>query len=197
MVVSRRQKTEQTSLDVLVSADFSLQDLFVEVEQARGPSVEQRYRYGELAKEVLSLLAVRQASVTDVAGAVSAIRELRQVGTGLLERAMACRPLIDELVDMSVGVQGMYLNLGQDFDGPFKELIDEASSTIRWELEDAIPQIVKVLAPNGTDLDFHSARFVRHHAPCRLNPSGVRWYEHAPVISRIVTIWQRLKDIRI
>ena len=195
--MSRRQRTEQTSLDVLVSADLSLQDQFAEVEQARGPSVEQRYRYGELGKEVLSLLAVRQAYVTDVAGAVSAIPELQQVGTGLLECAMACRAEIDELVDMSVGVQGMYLNLGQDFDGPSKAFIDEASSTIRWELEDAIPKIVEALADNGAELDFHSGRLVRHHASRRLNPSGARWHERAPIISRIVTIWHRLKDIRI
>jgi hypothetical protein len=188
---------ERTSLDVLVSADVSLQELFVEVEQAQGPSVEQRYRYGELAREVLSLLAVRQASVTDVAGAVAAIPELRQVETELLECAMACRPMIDELVDMSVGVQGMYLNLGQDFDWPFQALMDEASSTIMWELEDAIPRIVRVLAAHEVDVDFRSARFVRHHAPRRLNPSGARWYEHAPVISRILTICNRLRDIRI
>jgi hypothetical protein len=188
---------EQTSFDVLMSADVSLRGLFAEVEQARGPSVEQRYRYGELTREVLSLLAVRQACVTDVARVFTAIPELLQVGTGLLECAVAFRPMIDELVDMSVGVQGMYLNLGQDFDGPFQALMEEASSTITWELEDALPRIVGVLAANEGGVDFRSARIVRHHAPRRLNPSGARWYEHAPVISRILTICNRLRDIRI
>ena len=188
---------EQTSLDVLVSTDVSLQDLFAEVDQVRGPSVEQRYRYGELVREVLTFLAVRQACATDVARAVAAIPELRQIGAGLLERALACRPLIDELVDKSIGVQGMYLNVGQEFDGPYLALMDEASSTITWELEDAIPQIVETLAANEDRIDFRTARFVRHHAPRRLNPSGARWYEHGPIISRILTICNRLRDIRI
>jgi hypothetical protein len=36
----------------------------------------------------------------------------------------------------------------------------------------------------------HSIR----HAPTSLSPEGPRWYERAPVISRLLTIYDRLRD---
>jgi hypothetical protein len=88
----------------------------------------------------------------------------------------------------------MYLNQGQDFDGPLTALIDAVGPEIEWELSDAIPLIRRSLSTNDAAKLFSSARYVERHAPTILNTSGPRWHEHAPVISRLVTIYDHLKD---
>lgn len=186
-----------TSLDALERVDLELKDLFRQVVDSQGPSVEQRYRYGVLVKEALHQLAVRQASVVDVAVTIDFCQDLSATATGLLERATACRSLIDELGDMARGVQPIWLNVGQDFDTPFRALADLASSTIEWELSEAIPLIRKELGPSTSTRSLRSAKYVQSHAPLRLDPSGPRWYERAPVISRITTIYQRVREIQI
>ena len=88
----------------------------------------------------------------------------------------------------------MNLNQGQDFDGPLVDLIDAVKPEMDWELAEAIPLIRRSLSEVDTANLFCSARFAKRHAPTRLSVKGPRWYERAPMISRLVTIYDHLKD---
>jgi hypothetical protein len=43
-------------------------------------------------------------------------------------------------------------------------------------------------------VDMKSAGHVRRHAPINLDPHGPRWWERAPVISRLMTVYDHLRD---
>ena len=122
---------------------------------------------------------------------------LQPTAAEIVERGTACRALINELRALTRTIQGLYLNVGQDFDGRVSALISLEGSTIEWELSDAIPRIKHSLDSENAGNLFRSANYVHRHAPRRLNPSGSRWHEHVPVISRIVTIGERLAEVQV
>jgi hypothetical protein len=184
----------KTSLDVLEREDLLLRDFFKQIEENRGESVEQRYTYGNASKQVIRHVSVRQSALIDVATSISEIPSLCQIAERMIDRATARRELIHELVVMSRSVQGMYLNSGQDFDGPLTSLIGAISVEVDWELSDAIPQIRQVLDTPAKLVILRSARYVTRHAPTTLTVSGPRWYERAPVVSRIMTLFNHLRD---
>lgn len=184
----------RTSLDQLQSENLVLRDLFERIDSCRGPSVEDRYEYGILAKQVIQHLAIRQSSLMNVAAGVSQIPPLCSTGVRMLDRGTDRRRAYDEVGDIARNVPVMSLNIGQDFDGPFTALIRAASSEMEWELADAIPLIRRTLSPQDLGPLLGSARYVQRHAPTKLSRTGPRWYERAPIISRVVTIYDRLRD---
>jgi hypothetical protein len=185
---SARGEERKTSLDALQREDLLLRDYFARIGRTQGGSVEQRYDYGNVAKQIIRHVGVRQAALVDVANSISVIPSLGPIATRMIERATSRRELISELVHMSRSVQGMYLNTGQDFDHPLTSLMTAISVEIDWELSEAVPSIRQVLdTPAKRDI-FRSARYVTRHAPTSLSTSGPRWYERAPVVSRIRTI---------
>jgi hypothetical protein len=96
---------------------------------------------------------------------------------------------------MSRGVQGINLNVGQDFDSEMQELERIVGTEIEWELGEAIPQILHAVGDEpGVDDQMKSAHYLQKHAPTNLEPSGPRWIERAPVISRLLTIYDHLRD---
>ena len=187
-------KRQETSLDALAGENRILRDLFEQIDAARGSSVEGRYDYGNAAKQVIRHLATRQASLMDVSDAISGIPALRTTATRMMTRGMDRRTLIDALGDMSRGIQSVYLNQGQDFDTPLTSLIHAVITEIDWELAEAIPLIERTLTAEERRSLFRSARYVESHAPTRLSASGPRWWEHAPIVSRIVTLFDHLRD---
>ena len=112
----------------------------------------------------------------------------------LIDRGTDRRGLIDELGDMSRSIQGPYLNQGQDFDTPLTALIEAVNTEIDWELALAIPFIEHTLSASERTSLFDSAHYIERHAPTTLSTSGPRWYEHLPVFSRIVTLFDHLRD---
>ena len=185
---------QETSLDVLLREDQVLKNLFQRVSASRGSSVEDRYDYGNAAKQIIRHLATRQASLMNVGHAISAFPALRPTATRMIERGTERRRLIDELGDMSRAIQSPYLNQGQDFDTPLIALIEAVSTEIDWELTVAIPFIEHSLTASERISLFDSARYIERHAPTTLSTSGPRWYEHAPVFSRLVTLFDHLRD---
>ncbi len=104
------------------------------------------------------------------------------------------RPHIDRVEKMSRGVQGINLRAGQDFDGEMEELMRIVDAETEWELHVALPDLRKALeAADGED-ELKTAEYLSVHAPTNLHPDGPRWWERAPVISRLITIYDRLRD---
>jgi hypothetical protein len=187
-------KKTSTSLDLLQHEDLVLRDFFARINETRGSSVESRYDYGNIAKEIIEHVSTRQSCLMDIANALSAIPALQPTAARMADRAKDRRPLIDQLGDLSRSIQGISLNAGQDFDGPLASLIALISPEIEWELSEAIPLIQRSFDHDAEEVTFESASYVTRHAPTHLNLSGRRWYEHAPVVSRLVTIYDHLRD---
>lgn len=178
---------EHTSLDLLESEDVYLLDLFHQLDEHRGPSVEDRYKYGNLAKQIIRHLSIRQSSLMNVAAVISPISSLHSTCDRMRERGTDRRRTYDEVGDMARDVPVMSLNEGQDFDGPLTALINAATIEMDWELADAIPLIRRSISTVDAAARFSSARYVQRHAPMNLNRRGPRWYEHVRVISRVTT----------
>jgi hypothetical protein len=192
--MGRASEGPKTSLDVLRREDRTLLDLFERIGQTRKSTVDTRYDYGNSAKEIIRHMAVRQSSLMDVALVSSDVPDLHTVGARMRDRGTAQRTLIDQVADMSRGIQGISLNQGQDFDGPLHRLIEEVSHEIEWELSEAIPLIERTLPTGDGIRHLKSARYVERHAPTKVNPSGPRWYENAPVVSRLLTVYSHLRN---
>jgi hypothetical protein len=91
-------------------------------------------------------------------------------------------------------VQGINLRTGQDFDTEVEELIQVVGTEIEWDLAEAIPELEASLQHNHRQDELKSARHLRTHAPTNLDPRGPRWRERAPVISRLLTVYDHLRD---
>ena len=182
------------ALNLLEREDVELRRLFAAIEEARADTVRGRATYGELAKDVIQHLATREAALVEVGRAAADVAELREVASSLDADSSTRRELLNRLEKMSRGVQGINLNTGQDFDGVLQRVIDTVGPEIERDLTDAVPAVRGWLSKSGEEDPLKSADYVVRHAPTSLSPAGSRWYERAPVISRLVTIYDRLRD---
>jgi hypothetical protein len=182
------------ALNLLEREDVELRRLFAAIEEARADTVRGRATYGDLAKDVIQHLATREAALVEVGRAVADVAELRGVASSLDADSSTRRELLNRLEKMSRGVQGINLNTGQDFDGVLQRVIDTVGPEIERDLTDAVPAVRGWLSKSGEEDPLKSADYVVRHAPTSLSPAGSRWYERAPVISRLVTIYDRLRD---
>jgi hypothetical protein len=57
-----------------------------------------------------------------------------------------------------------------------------------------VPAVRSWLTKSGDQDPLKSADHIVRHAPTSLSPQGPRWYERAPIISRVLTIYDRLRD---
>ena len=194
MIRSSAEFNNLTSLDLLENEDRVLLDLFGQLRSHQGPSVDQRYAYGNAAKQVIRHVSLRQASLMDVASTIKATAAVHSIAARLFDRAIRRRSLYDELGNMSRGIQGIYLNTGQDFNARLFALIALLEPEIHWELEESLPAIRGVITEGRLQRSLRSAHYVRRHAPTRLNPSGPSWRETMPVISRLVTLIDHFAD---
>jgi hypothetical protein len=181
------------ALSLLEREDVEVRRLFAALEEARADTVRGRANYGDLAKDLIQHLATREAALVEVARKVEDVRELDGVAPSMKADSPTRRELLDRLEKMSRGVQGINLNTGQDFDGVLQRVIDTVGPEIERDLTDAIPAVRRWLSKCEED-PFKSAGYVARHAPTSLSPQGPRWYERAPVISRLLTIYDRLRD---
>jgi hypothetical protein len=182
------------ALDLLEQEDYELQRLFSEIQASRGGSVEDRARYGDLAKEIVRHLANREAPLLDVQRVIEDAPEFERLTEKLTNGVSDRRRLIDELEKMPRGVQGINLNTGQDFDGTLQNVISVVSTDIEIDLTDVVPTAAEWLSRTGQEKELSSADHIVKHAPTNLSPKGPRWYERAPVVSRLVTIYDHLRD---
>ena len=182
------------ALDLLAEEDHDLRRLFSELQRSRGASVEDRAVYGDLAKEIVRHVAVREAALGEIHRALSDEPQLSRIAEHLESDEASRRSLIDQVEKMSRGVQGINLNTGQQFDPLLQELISQVGTEIEWDLDVALPAVGAWLSGTGQDENLRSAKRVSKHAPTNLNATRPRWYERAAVISRILTIYDHLRD---
>ena len=185
---------DESALDLLEREDRELLQLFSDLAASRGTSVESRARYGDLAKNLIRLVATREAALVDVSTALEGLEVAERERAALERDTSERRQAIDTVERMSRGVPGMNLNSGQDFDGALSALIDILERRIERDLRVSIPALRRLLTSEQADAAFHSAAHVARHAPTKLNPKGPAWYERAPFVSRIVTLYDRLRD---
>lgn len=162
--------------------------------KTRGPTVEQRAEHGDLAKELIRQVTVREAALVDVFEALAGFPELAVVTGRLQDEMESRRQAIDRVEHMSRGIQGISLNTGQDFEAELLTLTDLLGPEIDWQATEAVPAIRRKLDDATLGEVLRTASQVVKHAPTNLNPKGPRWYERAPVISRLITVYDRLRD---
>jgi hypothetical protein len=75
-----------------------------------------------------------------------------------------------------------------------EELIQTVGTEIEWDLGEAIPELSASLERDHREGELKSAEHLRKHAPTNLDPQGPRWRERAPVISRLLTVYDHLRD---
>ena len=184
----------QTSLDVLEREDIELEKLFGQISANERSTVEERAEYGDVAKTVIRTVATRESALVDVSDAVAGVPALQPISERLRWATSDRREAIDRVERMSRGVHGINLNAGQDFDDEFGTLMRIIGSEIEWELGQAIPAMKYALAEGEDTASFKSGQHVTQHAPTNLDPSGPRWLERAPVISRLITLYDHLRD---
>ncbi len=193
-VEMRSEHGDGNALDLLEREDIALRQAFGKVRTTRGPAVEERADYGDLAKSVIQRVATREAALVDVASVVSGVPELETLSHRLEHHSAVRRQVIDRVEKMSRGVQGINLNTGQDFDTEFTEMMQIVGSEIEWDLDEAIPALRKALEEQGRSGALTSAATVAKRAPTNLSPAGPRWYERAPVLARLIAVYDRLRD---
>jgi hypothetical protein len=194
MVVHTRLRDDANALELLENEDLELRGLFSELRQRRGPSVQDRAEYGDIAKEIVRHVAVREAALIDVAVVASEDPQLGGTASRIEHGRSTSRTHIDRVEKMSRGVQGINLRTGQDFDAEVEELIQVVGTEIEWDLAEAIPELEASLQRNHRQDELKRAKHLRTHAPTRLDPRGPHWRERAPVISRLLTVFDHLRD---
>jgi hypothetical protein len=194
MPVTKDSAQNGTALDLLESEDRELSRLFTALRLTRGPSVVERSEYGDIAKRIIRHLATREAALVDVSNVASSAPSLRQVSSRVEEGMREHRPYIDRVEKMSRGVQGINLRVGQDFDGEMDELMQIVDTEIEWEFGVALPALKGLLRAADREDGLKTARHLSTHAPTNLHPDGPRWWERAPIISRLMTVYDRLRD---
>jgi hypothetical protein len=191
----RHASTERgTALDLLEREDIALRSIFGQVGAHTSGSVEERAEYGDLAKTVIRRVATREAALVDVAKVVADLPELDALSYHLEQQSPVRRRALDTVEKMSRGVQGINLNTGQDFDTEFTRLMQIVGSEIEWDLDQGIPAARDVLERQDKLDQLTSADKVAKRAPTNLSPVGPRWYEHMPIISNVISLYDRLRD---
>jgi hypothetical protein len=182
------------ALDLLEREDLELRRLFTMLQQRRGLSVEERADYGDLAKKVIRHMATREAALVDVMRVLGDDPAFGRLTPRLESNMLEGRPYLDRAEKMSRGIQGMNLRTGQDFDTEMLALVQVVGTEIEWELNQALPELKGSLAGSDYAEQFKSAGHIESHAPTNLHATGPRWWESAPFISRLITVYDRLRD---
>ncbi|HWE67090.1 MAG TPA: hypothetical protein VG298_10650 [Acidimicrobiales bacterium] len=185
---------EDTTLDLLEREDNEVLRLFDELENADGSSVEERAAYGDEAKQLIRHISTREAALMDIIDSLAEFPDLIDLVERLDRYTHERRTLISHLEHMSRGVPGISLNTGQEFDAELAPLARIVRTEIDWELSRAIPLIRRLTDEETRHASLQGADHAAKHAPTNLNPDGPRWYDRAPVISRLITIYDRLRD---
>jgi hypothetical protein len=194
MSLTNRAETSGNALDLLEAEDLELRRLFAALRASRGSSVEERAKYGDLSKEIIRHLATREAALVDVSSVASDDPNLEEVSNRMESGMREHRPFIDRVEKMSLGVQGINLRVGQDFDGEMDDLMHVVGAEMEWELSVALPDLETALRASDREDELKTAEHLAVHAPTNLHPDGPRWWERAPIISRLITIYDRLRD---
>jgi hypothetical protein len=185
---------DDTALGQLEREDRDIMQMARTIDTLRGSSVEDRAEYGKLAKKLIRHVAVREAALVDVLKALDGDERAQPMCERIAQNTADRRARIDQVERMSRGIQGINLNTGQDFDAELRALLETLGGEIQWELLGGLGEMRRELQAAEAETDLHSAHHVSKHAPTNLNPKGPRWFERAPVISRVIALYDRMRD---
>jgi hypothetical protein len=192
--MSAETMTRGDALDLLEAEDLELGRLFAQLRTNQGPTVSERSEYGDRAKTVIGQLATREAAITEVVGVVADTPALADVISRIRADTDVRRPLISQVEKMSRGVPPINLNHGQEFDGALCDVRQEVRTEIERDLKVGLPAMKAVIRSDEIPDDLKSATHVAKHAPTNLHPDGPKWFERAPVTSRLITTYDHLRD---
>ena len=182
------------ALDLLEHEDLLLRAMLHEVIDSSGSSVEERARYGDLARSVIRRVFIRESALADVAETAADLPDLHNVSVKFEQNATLRRPTLSRVEKMSKGMQTMDLNTEQDFDAELSDLIWIVGNEIDWDLREAIPEVRHALVRAGRMGELQKAKTLRKRASTNLHPDRARWWERAAVVSRLVTVYDELRD---
>src|SRR5262249_29440421 len=129
----------ETSLDLLEGEDRKILKLVTELNAVRGQGVAERSDYGNHAKLLVRHFATREAALMDVVEGLRGVPELSGLQHRLEAGTAERRHRMDVVEKMSRGVQGLYLNTGQDFDPALRSLVDFVAPDLEWEIGEGVP----------------------------------------------------------
>jgi hypothetical protein len=182
------------AVELLEKEDRAIEEVlrrFCETENSS--AIENRSDHGNMGKQLVRRMAVREAAREHIAD-VLARSELSEISIRFRQGCTARRAAMNRIEKMSRSIQEIHLNAGQDFDSAVESLQAIVTPEIRWELGEAIPLIQRTLSSSRRSTLFHRARYIRKHAPAKVNPNGPKWYEHDRFVSRILTVIDHLRD---
>lgn len=172
----KHSEKQGSALDLLETEDLELRHLFASLRLTRGPSVEERAKYGDLAKEAIRHLAIREAALVDLSEVASNDPSLSEISERLQQSMQEHRPHMDRVEKMSRGVQGINLRAGQDFDGEMEGLMQIVDTEMEWELGVGVPDLRRTLEAADRQDEPKTAEYLSVHAPTNLHPDGPRWW---------------------
>jgi hypothetical protein len=178
-----RRPRRATALDTLEREDRALLALFGEIDCPRGRSLGER-RARRTAERIVRHLAVREGALEEVADAGDDVP-----GVGLADQlaagAAARRAFVGEGDRPLRGQPAPAFASGQEFDGPLSAVMALVRDQVTWERDVALPVIGRALEDGR--LDLFADEGAAGHAPLLLHPGHLRWFERAPVVSRLHT----------
>lgn len=154
--VSTRECGNANALELLETEDLELRELFTELRQRRGLSIEDRAAYSDIAKEIVRHVAVREAALVDVAVVASKDPQLWGLASRIEQARRTKRPHIERVEEMSRGNQGM--NPRKDFESEVEELIQVVGTEIEWDLSEGIDALRGSFQRTPRDSDLRSSR---------------------------------------
>lgn len=181
------------SLDLLTHQDGALMALFDDLDESQGPAVLSRYNHGNQSKRLIRHIALREAAKSDLVHTLGDMTEFASMSQQLVGRVEERRKAINMIDVMGRGVRPIDLNKTQDFDAAIEDLRRIVVPEINWELAQGLPALGQSLSQEQR-ARLRSARFVRRHAPTKLDPGGFRQRERRRVVSWILTRWDHLLD---
>lgn len=184
---------KKDAIDLLQEEDEALRGLFGRLEASSGPGIAERYTHGDQCKQLIRRMAVREAAKADIVHILDGVDDLGAVRSRLIGEVKARRRAINLLDKMSRHIRPIEVNRSDDFDGGIVRLREIVDPEIAWELEEGIDAL-RERVPAHQRARLHHDRYLRTHAPTKLNPNGFRRYERVRVVSWFLTLWDHLED---
>lgn len=182
------------AIDLLEEEDAALVTLFTRFDETSGQGVVNQSRHGDLGKQLVRRMAVREAAKMDImrvirhAGAMQALCAKLTGGDPKGRRSG-----ISELDRMIRHVRAIDIGRARDFDGAASRLRVIVASEIEWELSEGVDALRLALTPSQR-ASLHRSSYLRRRAPTKLHPDGSRWYERSWLTGWLVTKWDHGED---
>jgi hypothetical protein len=74
------------------------------------------------------------------------------------------------------------------------ELMQVVGAEIEWDLHVALPNLKGACEATERQGEMKTADHASARPPTNLHPDGPRWRERAAIISRVLTLYDRLRD---